>query len=173
MQSELTAGLLSRQAQISPKYFYDVLGSKIFEAICELDEYYLTRCEASIFETFSAEIAARAGHGATLIDLGAGNCEKALRLFPVLQPRQLCAHRHLCGIFDRRRQRPAGEASGFADPAAWHGFLRTPGPAPVGAPGSPAILLSRLLARQFHALAGVAIPAPHPPCLPQGRTPRC
>ena len=88
MRSEIAAGLSSRQAQISPKYFYDVLGSKLFEAICELDEYYLTRCESSIFETFSTEIAGRAGNGATLIDLGAGNCEKASRLIPNLQPRQ-------------------------------------------------------------------------------------
>ncbi len=88
MRAEIAAGLIGRQAQISPKYFYNRIGSKLFEAICELDEYYLTRSEASIFESFAADIAERAGQAATLIDLGAGNCEKAARLFSSLRPRQ-------------------------------------------------------------------------------------
>jgi dimethylhistidine N-methyltransferase len=88
MRIEIAAGLSSQQAQISPKYFYNVLGSKLFEAICQLDEYYLTRCERSIFEQFETEIGARVGKGVTLIDLGAGNCEKAAYLFSMLQPRQ-------------------------------------------------------------------------------------
>jgi dimethylhistidine N-methyltransferase len=88
MQTELASGLRDAQAQISPKYFYDPLGSKLFEAICQLDEYYLTRCEASIFEKYKGEIAQAAGTGVTLVDLGAGNCAKAAKLFDVLQPRQ-------------------------------------------------------------------------------------
>jgi dimethylhistidine N-methyltransferase len=88
MRTELAAGLIQKQAQISPKYFYNELGSKIFEAICHLDEYYLTRCEASIFEKFSMEIQEAAGTGVTMIDLGAGNCMKAAGLFDILQPRQ-------------------------------------------------------------------------------------
>ena len=83
---ELAEGLRQPQARISPKYFYDALGSKLFEAICQLDEYYLTRTEAAIFEAHAADIARTAGLGATLIDLGAGNCEKAVRLFPALKP---------------------------------------------------------------------------------------
>jgi dimethylhistidine N-methyltransferase len=88
MRMELAWSLSRPQAQISPKYFYNVLGSKLFEAICELDEYYLTRSEAAIFEQFGGQIGENAGKGVTLIDLGAGNCEKAARLFTVLQPRQ-------------------------------------------------------------------------------------
>jgi dimethylhistidine N-methyltransferase len=87
-RQELGAGLLRPQAEIPPKYFYNLLGSKLFEAICQLDEYYLTRSEAAIFEMYQPEIAASAGAGVTLIDLGAGNCEKAARLFGVLRPRQ-------------------------------------------------------------------------------------
>lgn len=86
--AELASGLLRRQAEISPKYFYDPLGSKLFEAICRLEEYYLTRSEAAIFAQFQAGIAEKSGQGATLIDLGAGNCEKAARLFDILRPRQ-------------------------------------------------------------------------------------
>jgi dimethylhistidine N-methyltransferase len=83
---ELAAGLLHAQPRIAPKYFYDALGSKLFEAICQLDEYYLTRTEAAIFRDFAGQIAQAAGQGATLIDLGAGNCEKAAGLFGTLQP---------------------------------------------------------------------------------------
>jgi dimethylhistidine N-methyltransferase len=88
IRAELEAGLMAQDAAISPKYLYDPLGSKLFEAICELPEYYPTRTEAAIFAEHGADIAAAVGAGVTLIDLGAGNCAKAARLFPVLQPRQ-------------------------------------------------------------------------------------
>jgi dimethylhistidine N-methyltransferase len=90
-RAELAAGLGHGQARISPKYFYDELGSKLFESICLLDEYYLTRAEAAIFAANAPDIARAAGQGGTLIDLGAGNCAKAASLFPVLQPKQYVA----------------------------------------------------------------------------------
>ena len=83
---ELIDSLRQPQARVSPKYFYDALGSKLFEAICELDEYYLTRIEAGIFKHFGAEIALATTSGGALIDLGAGNCKKAAALFPALRP---------------------------------------------------------------------------------------
>ena len=86
--AEISAGLLAPQASIPPKYFYDSLGSHLFEAICELPEYYPTRTEAAIFAHHGADMAARVGPGATLVDLGAGNCAKAASLFPLMQPRQ-------------------------------------------------------------------------------------
>jgi dimethylhistidine N-methyltransferase len=89
--AELHAGLLARGAWISPKFLYDALGSKLFEAICELPEYYPTRTEAAIFERHGADIARAAGAGTTLIDLGAGNCAKAASLFPLLRPGQYVA----------------------------------------------------------------------------------
>lgn len=88
IRSELSAGLLALHAHTSPKYLYDALGSKLFSAICELPEYYPTRTEAAIFDRHLHDIARSVGQGATLIDLGAGNCEKAARLFPALQPAQ-------------------------------------------------------------------------------------
>ena len=90
-RAEITAGLRAAAPAISPKYFYDALGSRLFEAICELPEYYLTRTEASIFLRHGRDIARAMGKGTTLIDLGAGNCEKAERLFDVLQPAQYVA----------------------------------------------------------------------------------
>ncbi|MGZ3238725.1 MAG: L-histidine N(alpha)-methyltransferase [Burkholderiaceae bacterium] len=88
LHAELSAGLLAPQAVTSPKYLYDALGSKLFEAICELPEYYPTRTEAAIFDEYAADIAASVGRGTTMIDLGAGNCAKAAKLFPALQPKQ-------------------------------------------------------------------------------------
>ena len=89
---ELTNGLMAQAASVSPKFFYNTLGSRLFEAITALDEYYPTRTEAGIFRAAAEPIAgALAGHGLgqpCLIDLGAGNCAKALSLMPVIKPRQ-------------------------------------------------------------------------------------
>jgi dimethylhistidine N-methyltransferase len=86
--AEISAGLLAPSAAVSPKFFYDGLGSRLFEAICELPEYYPTRTEAAIFASHGSDIARAVGTGCTLIDLGAGNCAKAAALFPLLQPAQ-------------------------------------------------------------------------------------
>lgn len=86
--AEISAGLLAPNAHTSPKYLYDGLGSKLFEAICELPEYYPTRTEAGIFAAHGKDMARDIGTGTSLIDLGAGNCAKAAGLFPLLQPAQ-------------------------------------------------------------------------------------
>lgn len=89
---ELADGLRAAAASVSPKYFYDALGSQLFEAITLLDEYYPTRTEAGIFDAAHGQMAAAlASAGITqpcLIDLGAGSCAKAMRLIPHLRPRQ-------------------------------------------------------------------------------------
>jgi L-histidine N-alpha-methyltransferase len=90
-RQEISAGLMRPNAQLSPKFFYDVLGSHLFEAITEVDEYYPTRTEATIFKSCANEIAASVGEGATLIDLGAGNCAKAMSLFDILRPARYVA----------------------------------------------------------------------------------
>jgi dimethylhistidine N-methyltransferase len=92
LRAEAEAGLLAPAASVSPKFFYDALGSRLFEAITDLPEYYPTRTEAAIFSQHAAEIALRVGRGATLIDLGAGNCEKAARLFRTLAPSRYVAN---------------------------------------------------------------------------------
>jgi dimethylhistidine N-methyltransferase len=90
-RAEISAGLRAQAPELAPKYFYDPLGSRLFEAICELPEYYLTRTEAQIFDRYGRAIARAVGADATLIDLGAGNCEKAERLFDLLGPSQYVA----------------------------------------------------------------------------------
>ena len=84
IRAELLAGLRAPTAAIAPKYLYDALGSRLFCAITELPEYYPTRTEAAIFATELPAIAATLGPVHTLVDLGAGSCEKAQRLFGAL-----------------------------------------------------------------------------------------
>ena len=95
LAAEAAAGLAARPAQVSPKFLYDALGSRLFDAITELDEYYPTRTEASILQHALPQIAAAATRAAgpqpTLVDLGAGNCAKAARLFDAIAPRRYVA----------------------------------------------------------------------------------
>lgn len=89
-REELQRGLAAPQPFTAPKFLYDALGSRLFEAITELPEYYPTRTEAAIFGTHGAAIAARIdatiGALGSLVDLGAAGCAKALRLIPLLHP---------------------------------------------------------------------------------------
>lgn len=95
LADEAAAGLLASRAHVSPKFFYDPLGSRLFDAITETPEYYPTRTEAAILATHCAAIGQAAlaitGPGPALVDLGAGNCAKASRLFPLLQPARYVA----------------------------------------------------------------------------------
>jgi L-histidine Nalpha-methyltransferase len=88
---ELAAGLLAGNAFISPKYLYDALGSRLFDAITELPEYYPTRTEVALFAEHVPAMAELLPPNATLVDLGAGNCEKAARLFGWLKPARYVA----------------------------------------------------------------------------------
>lgn len=90
-RTQACAALLQAPASAAPKYFYDHLGSRLFEAITELPEYYLTRTEAAIFATHGAAMAQHIGARGTLVDLGAGNCAKAVRLLPLIEPRRYLA----------------------------------------------------------------------------------
>ena len=90
LADEAAAGLMRPGAQVPPKFFYDALGSRLFDAITELAEYYPTRTEAAIFARHGAAISAAAlravGPAPLMVDLGAADCAKAARLFPLLHP---------------------------------------------------------------------------------------
>lgn len=85
---EILHRLDSQPANISPKYFYDRLGSALFAAICETPEYYPTRTEAGLLPVAARAIRERFGPGITLVDLGAGDCRKADSIMPLLA----CSH---------------------------------------------------------------------------------
>ncbi|WP_323844383.1 L-histidine N(alpha)-methyltransferase [Microbulbifer magnicolonia] len=69
-------GLSGKQKTLPCKYLYDETGSRLFERICELDDYYLTRTEAAIFAEHIADMAEYIGPQALIVEPGAGNCEK-------------------------------------------------------------------------------------------------
>jgi dimethylhistidine N-methyltransferase len=84
---EAVIGLGASPKAISPKWFYDALGSKLFDAICDLPEYYPTRTEMKLFSDHAPDMAQRAGIDRVLIELGSGNGEKVRRLMSHLRPR--------------------------------------------------------------------------------------
>ncbi|MEY4443428.1 MAG: L-histidine N(alpha)-methyltransferase, partial [Pseudomonadota bacterium] len=77
----LSQGLLAHPATLSPKYFYDAMGSVLFDAITLLPEYYPTRTEHHILVAHAHAIHAQLPKQATWVDLGAGSCQKAAHLF--------------------------------------------------------------------------------------------
>ena len=83
---EIEVGLLAQSAWISPKFLYNPLGSHLFTAITFLPEYYPTNTEKMIFAQYQDQITDAVGIGVNLIDLGAGNCQKAESLFDSLKP---------------------------------------------------------------------------------------
>ena len=69
---DVLEGLSKPQKALPPKYFYDAEGSRLFEDICELDAYYLTRTELGLLRGAAAEIAALIPQGAVLVEFGSG-----------------------------------------------------------------------------------------------------
>lgn len=90
VRQELLAGLCAPRAHTSPKFLYDTLGCRLFEAITELPEYDLTRTEAALLAQQLPAMHA-VPVGATWVDLGAGNCQKAAGLFARFAPRRYVA----------------------------------------------------------------------------------
>lgn len=87
---EILMGLAAAQKTISPKYFYDERGSRLFDRICELPEYYPTRTEISILETNAEEMVEMIGPQASLIEFGSGSSTKVRILLQHL--RKLAAY---------------------------------------------------------------------------------
>jgi len=87
LKDDVLAGLALPQKSIPPKYFYDEEGCRLFEAICELPEYYLTRTETAILRGNIADIAQFVGPDAELIEFGSGVQAKTRILIQALQTR--------------------------------------------------------------------------------------
>lgn len=82
---DVLAGLRGRPKSLPCKYFYDQRGSRLFDAICELDEYYLTRTELAIMQRHAPEMAEQIGPGVMLIEYGSGASVKTRLLLDHLQ----------------------------------------------------------------------------------------
>lgn len=76
MLEEVTASLSLSPKMLPSKYFYDEAGSRIFDEITELDEYYITRTETAIMRRHGEEMASEIGAGALLVEFGSGSSVK-------------------------------------------------------------------------------------------------
>ncbi len=85
-REEVLRGLAGVPKRISPKFFYDRRGSELFDEICQLPEYYLTRVEVGILRASAREIAALTGGDAVLMELGSGSSRKVRLLLEALRP---------------------------------------------------------------------------------------
>jgi len=81
---DVRAGLSSTPKQLFPKYLYDELGSRLFEAICAVPEYYLTRAEHEILSTHGDDIVTAIPGCDTLIELGSGSAEKTREIIEAM-----------------------------------------------------------------------------------------
>src|SRR5580704_3469728 len=70
------SGLRTCPKSLPCKYFYDQRGSELFDRICQLDEYYLTRSELALMDQFALEMGAQIGSGAMLVEYGSGSSVK-------------------------------------------------------------------------------------------------
>ena len=85
-REDVLAGLSLPRKSIPPKYFYDAKGSRLFEAICRLKEYYPTRAELQLMRLHMRAIARFAGRGCALIEYGSGAGRKSRLLIEAVRP---------------------------------------------------------------------------------------
>jgi len=86
LYEDVMEGLSQTQKNIPPKHFYDERGSKLFDAICETDEYYPTRTEMSILEQNLKEITSLLHDDCVLIEPGSGSSQKVRVLLDSFEP---------------------------------------------------------------------------------------
>ena len=75
-KADVFEGLSQPQKSLSPKYFYDEYGSKLFDQITELKEYYPTRTEKAVFLDHADEITAAIGARSAIFEYGSGSSDK-------------------------------------------------------------------------------------------------
>jgi dimethylhistidine N-methyltransferase len=86
-KADILAGLKAEQKQIAPKYFYDTQGSMLFDRICLLPEYYLTRTEIGLLKQYGAQIATSIGQDTMLFEFGSGSSSKIRLLLEAIRPK--------------------------------------------------------------------------------------
>ena len=81
---DVISGLQATPKQLPSKYLYDQRGSQLFDEICELEEYYPTRCEDQIIRRYADEMAEAIGPGVMLVEYGSGSSTKTRTLLEEL-----------------------------------------------------------------------------------------
>jgi dimethylhistidine N-methyltransferase len=87
--ADVVAGLSASRKTLPPKYFYDARGSQLFDAICDLPEYYLTRTELALMRNERVDMIARIGRRDAIVEYGSGSGRKTQALIRMLEP---CAY---------------------------------------------------------------------------------
>lgn len=88
LAEDVRNGLTGQPKRFLPKYFYDELGSQLFEAICLVPEYYLTRAENEILERYADEIVSSVDGQKTLVEMGSGSASKTRLIIEALLRKQ-------------------------------------------------------------------------------------
>jgi len=92
LKKDVRQGLAGQQKRLPSKYFYDQVGSELFEQICQTPEYYVTRTELKLLEQIAPQVMADFPQG-SLVELGSGSHWKIEQLIRAVQPDQL---KNLC-----------------------------------------------------------------------------
>lgn len=113
--ADVLAGLLDSPKWLAPKYFYDETGSRLFDRICELPEYYLTRTELEIMRAHAGSMAQALGPNVLLIEPGSGSSVKVRLLLERLDrpaayvPVEICREHMLASVAALQADYPALE----------------------------------------------------------------
>jgi L-histidine N-alpha-methyltransferase len=86
--TDVRIGLTASRKSLPPRWFYDALGSALFDAICFLPEYYVMRAEAEVLTSHRDEIVGAFGDNVRLVELGSGAARKTRILLDALTERQ-------------------------------------------------------------------------------------
>ncbi len=105
---EVLAGLRKNKKTLPCKFFYDDRGSKLFDRICELDEYYVTRTEIAIMREYAGEMAKAIGPESLVVEYGSGSATKTRILLDHLESPAGCV------LVDISREHLLRVASGMA-----------------------------------------------------------
>ena len=144
--ADILRGLRSTPKRLSPTYFYDERGSQLFDEICELPEYYITRTETAILQRHARDIARAIGKDAMLVELGSGASTKTRLLLDQLpelaayvpvdisRTHLLAAARRISAAYRNLEVLPA--CADFTQPFALPRPRRTPARIVVFFPGS-------------------------------------
>lgn len=117
-------GLSASPKALPPKYFYDAEGSRLFDAICELPEYTLTRTETELMRTHAAEMAGFLGADCVLIEFGSGSSRKSRLLLESLRPAVYAPVDISRGALEDSARQLAAEYPWLAIEAVWGDYSR-------------------------------------------------
>jgi ergothioneine biosynthesis protein EgtB len=161
-EADVLAGFAKPQKTVPPKYFYDAEGSRLFEAITELTEYYPTRTEITLLRAIAPEIAQIISPGAALVEFGSGASVKTRLLLDAAPQVAVYAPIDISRAGRRGRGHPPrlSQAGGRAATRRLH-----PRTLPAQRRSGPSRhrLLPRLDHRQLHPRRGADVPGGRPP----------